>query len=66
MSHSAVVGAVTRTLPPGRVKQRWALVEGVMQMVYLRLNSLARSEAALVPELVLRVSYSVPSWNSKK
>jgi hypothetical protein len=66
MLHSAVAEAVTRTPPPGRAMKRSVLAEVVMQMVYLGLKALVSSEAALLPEVVLRVSYSVPSWNSKE
>jgi hypothetical protein len=66
MLHSAVAAAVRRVPPLGRVKQRSVLAEGVMQMVYLGLKALVPSEAALLPEVVLRESYSVPSCNSKE
>jgi hypothetical protein len=66
MLHSAVVEAVTRTPPPWRVMQRWALADGVMQMAYLGRKALVRSEATLLREVVLRESYSVPSCSSKE
>jgi predicted Rossmann fold nucleotide-binding protein DprA/Smf involved in DNA uptake len=66
MLHSAVAEAVAWTPPPGRVMQRSALVDGVMQMVHLGLKALVRSEATLVPEVVLRETYSLPSCCSKE
>jgi hypothetical protein len=52
--------------PLERVVPRWALAEGVIQMVDLELKELLRSEAALLPEIVPREAYSAASCYSKE